>query len=237
MQPSVNEFYDSNYGRILSTGLLGRIQLHIHKILDRTVSRNYYEKILEVGAGDLEHYNNFSLSYSEYWASDIRILQEQQISTSISFEKKAVLKAAYADAQNLNFSENHFDLLVATCLLIHLPFPEKALTEWRRVTKDDGEIVIYVPCDPGLLIRLARLLFVLPKHMVNNSRNYQTLCAREHISSLHVLNVLIREIFKEDRIKIKRWPFRFLGWNLNLAYIYHIDLRKVNDSKKLIFDV
>ena len=226
MQPIVNDFYGSNYGRILSSGLLGRIQLRVHGILDKTLARDHYEKILEVGAGDLEHYSNFRLSYSEYWATDIRISQGYEVASNVSSEKNSILKVLHADAQNLNFSENHFNLLLATCLLIHLPFPERALKEWRRVTQDGGEIVIYVPCDPGVLIRISRILFVLPKHLLNNSRNYKILCAKEHISSLHVLNALIKDTFKKDQITIKRWPFRLLGWNLNLAYVYHIKLRK-----------
>jgi ubiquinone/menaquinone biosynthesis C-methylase UbiE len=223
VEPMINDFYDANYSRILSTGLLGKLQIRVHNIIDKPLLRNYYEKILEVGAGDLEHFKRFQLSFSDYWATDIRMTKKPKEKVE---KLNSLLTLAYADAQNLSFNDNSFDLLLATCLLIHLPNPEKALNEWRRVTKDGGEIAIYVPCDPGLLIRFSRTLFVLPKHSRNKSRNYRTLCAKEHVSSLHVLNILIKDTFKFDKVKIKRWPFRFFGWNLNLAYIYHVEVRK-----------
>jgi ubiquinone/menaquinone biosynthesis C-methylase UbiE len=179
-----------------------------------------------VGAGNLEHFKNTKLRFCEYTASDIQDIRDDQYVKNYNATNNSRLKIIRADAQNLKFPENEFDLLIATCLLIHLPFPEQSLQEWRRVVKHRGELVIYVPCDPGFLIRVARILFVLPKHLFYKSKDYQLICVREHISSLFVLNKLIREVFKNDQIRLRRWPFRLLSWNFNLAYIYQVSVTK-----------
>jgi SAM-dependent methyltransferase len=127
------------------------------------------------------------------------------------------------DAQNPNIEKASFDLLIATCLLIHLNDPEKALNEWRNMVKQGGELVIYVPCDPGLLIRVSRNLIVRTKNRKHGCEDYELICAREHKSSLHVLDRYIKNIFNADSIKISTWPIpKLYLWNLNLAYIYTI---------------
>ena len=46
------------------------------------------------------------------------------------------------DAENLHFEDNTFDIVVCRYLLWTLPDPKKALSEWSRVVKPGGQIVI-----------------------------------------------------------------------------------------------
>jgi ubiquinone/menaquinone biosynthesis C-methylase UbiE len=48
------------------------------------------------------------------------------------------------DAENLPFKESTFHVVVARNLLWTLPDPERALREWRRVLKPDGDALISV---------------------------------------------------------------------------------------------
>ncbi len=107
--------------------------------------------------------------------------------------------------------------------MIHLKNPETALLNWKSLIKKGGELVIYVPCKPGMILRLGRRIAVTPKHRKIGILNYHLICAREHRTSLNVLNEYIKEVFAEDRIKIHTWPIMaFKVWNFNLAYVYHI---------------
>ncbi len=46
------------------------------------------------------------------------------------------------DAQNLPFSDNSFDIVIATAIIEHLDFPIKMLKEAHRVLKPEGVIVL-----------------------------------------------------------------------------------------------
>ncbi len=55
------------------------------------------------------------------------------------------LKAYEADAHNLPFEPNSYDLLIASDSLEHLEFDEKALANWFSILKPGGRILIFVP--------------------------------------------------------------------------------------------
>jgi ubiquinone/menaquinone biosynthesis C-methylase UbiE len=46
------------------------------------------------------------------------------------------------DAEQLEFEDNTFDVVVSRNLLWTLPNPDKAINEWRRVLRQDGTIVV-----------------------------------------------------------------------------------------------
>lgn len=224
-------YYANYYERVLGTGLLGAIQGSIHRYMNSKLKKSEFMSVLEVGAGSLEHLRTSSnLNFQNYLASDIRYADEllkEKLAAALpaGFQDKVSLE--FANAESLKYADESFDLLIATCLLIHLPNPEKALKEWRRVLKPGAEMVIYVPCEPGLALRAGRRIAVIPKHKKFGFNDYSLVCAREHISSLPILAELIKHVFNGDSVKIHTWPIpRFRFWNLNLAYFYHISINK-----------
>ncbi|CAN5152387.1 hypothetical protein BH23BAC2_BH23BAC2_00920 [soil metagenome] len=52
---------------------------------------------------------------------------------------------AEGDAQNLPFPNDHFDLVTCQTVLIHVPQPEKALVEMKRVLKPGGTLLCVEP--------------------------------------------------------------------------------------------
>jgi phosphatidylethanolamine/phosphatidyl-N-methylethanolamine N-methyltransferase len=227
-------YYSEYYEKALGTGLLGAIQASIHRYMNSRLKKSSYGDVLEVGAGSLEHLLAAdNLDFRSYLASDIRYKDESlvlNLKQKLNGNLKGRVNLEFGNAEELEYQDNSFDLLIATCLLIHLPNPEKALNEWRRVLKSGSELVVYVPCEPGIALRIGRRLAVIPKHRKLGFEDYSLVCAREHISSLPILAELIKHTFKKDSIKIHTWPipyFRF--WNLNLAFFYHIVLNKEND--------
>jgi SAM-dependent methyltransferase len=53
--------------------------------------------------------------------------------------------SVFGDAQRLPFGDGAFHLIVSSDSLEHFPDPERALVEVRRVLRDDGTLVIWVP--------------------------------------------------------------------------------------------
>jgi SAM-dependent methyltransferase len=230
MENRIKEFYDHYYSDVVSSGLVGRYQIRIHSLIESGLPKQTFDKVLELGAGKLEHSRYSTISFNDYLATDLQMEHEERI---IEVEHKASqvrkkVRTFSLDAQDLSTIEDlSIDLLIATCLLIHLNNPHKALIDWRRVLKNGAYLVVYVPCDPGILIRFLRQITNKRKYKKLGFAEYDFICSIEHLSSAHVLNNLIKDVFRNDQIKIRRGPFRFLrSWNFNLYYIYTINITK-----------
>lgn len=55
------------------------------------------------------------------------------------------LQVQHMDATATTFEKNQFDMIIASDVLEHLEADEKALTEWYRILKKNGQVVIFVP--------------------------------------------------------------------------------------------
>ncbi len=173
---------------------------------------SYASQILEVGAGNGYHKKFCNSKYDSYIESDIRE----------SINGKIIL----LDAEKLSsFKDATFDRIIATCLLAHLNNPEAALKEWRRCVKNGGIISIYVPCEPGAALRLFRLLTTNIKSRIKKVDHYK-FHYLEHRNYYINLNYLIHDAFRQDKIKIRKFPFGFLTWNMNFFYVYEISVKR-----------
>lgn len=67
---------------------------------------------------------------------------------------------AMMDAENMDFPDNSFDVVVAQYVITSVPNPEKALDEFARVVRPGGEIVITtrVGAEQGLRGRIEKAL-------------------------------------------------------------------------------
>lgn len=98
-----------------------------------------YKKILDIGSGSghITHEIKKFLPNSEIWALDV-------YDKAINFGKKKYKDINFicADAHNLPFPEESFDLIISTESLEHVCSPEGVLSEMRRVLKKNGEIIV-----------------------------------------------------------------------------------------------
>ena len=88
------------------------------------------------------------------------------------------------DASLLNFLNSPFDRVIATCLLAHLKDPESTLLEWRRVVKPRKSILIYIPCEPGIALRVFRNLFTKRKATKLVIDGHDLFIARNHLKAV-----------------------------------------------------
>ncbi len=210
----MDNFFDSDYESIINSGKVGSLSKIMHKFYEKFFKGMHFEKILEVGAGFANH-KNFVSSYKTYIQSDI-------LYPSSNGEDSSNGKV-YVDAHDLSrFKNNEFDRLIATCLLIHLDNPHKALMEWRRVVKPGGYLSIYLPLEPGILLRTFRALITNPKAKKLGMYNYKRKVELEHRYNYPFLNQLIKNLYPSDKITRKRFPIPFLFWQLNFFEIVYI---------------
>jgi ubiquinone/menaquinone biosynthesis C-methylase UbiE len=213
---SSSEYMKNHYVSVVDGGGVGFVKRAIHRLIEKGHD-GFVERVLELGAGQGQHRTFVRQDVGLYLEGDLEDLNPTR-GESTEFVK--------LDAQNLEmFPENYFDRIIATCLLTHLTFPEQALKEWRRVAKkENGCIDIWVPCEMGLLLRVAQKLTTRRK--VNaKGFNYDSIQHREHRNHFYTMNTLIKEVYDGDDIQIKGFPFSNLPWDFQLVRIYKIRIK------------
>jgi len=141
--------YDLVFGAVFDRGRRAAIE----------ASERVGGRILEVGIGtgiSLPHYAPTSrivgIDLSEPMLRKARERVARQGMTNV--ENLAVM-----DAQRLSFANDSFEVVAAHCVVNTVPDPEAALTEFARVLKPGGEIILLsrVAAEVGMRHKLERL--------------------------------------------------------------------------------
>jgi ubiquinone/menaquinone biosynthesis C-methylase UbiE len=223
----VDDFYKTQYLKLQYSGISGWSHNLYHSKLEKG-KNNKLLKLIELGAGNGEHFEYVKNDYLLYYLTDNSDYQIKELKKKFKGTKKVKIKKI--DIQNIDFKENSFDRVIITCLLHHIPDLPKALDEVRRISKSGGLVTIYLPCDPGILYRFTRFIAMINKRKIQLTG--QKIIKRKYLASMehpnHVLGIanLIAYYFKNDEIKVKRFPTPFPLWNLNLYYVYNIRIIK-----------
>ena len=94
-------------------------------------------RVLDVGCGDSE------------MLEKIKKGKKCRFLVGIDIHKKLVKKkgiyALRGDAEFLPFRDSSFGCLISTATIEHLPEPEKAISEFKRVLKPEGVLIITTP--------------------------------------------------------------------------------------------
>lgn len=235
--------YENDYENIVMRG--GKLNRWVyrktHQELERFGAKESTERIsiLELGAQSDQHRPWVKVNYHSYVVSDIvlepllksKLIYEDNLSRICSKVEAnvPVVKFEKVDAEEIGYPNDTFNRIVATCLLVHLDNAIDALHEWRRVTKNYGKIDFYVPCEPGLILRMARNLTHKRKKL-SVDFPYDLLHYSQHRNHYLALNEFINYIFQNDKIVRRFFPFRFLPWGFNLWAIYSIEVNKTGSK-------
>jgi phosphatidylethanolamine/phosphatidyl-N-methylethanolamine N-methyltransferase len=173
-------------------------------------------KILEVGAGNGQHLDFVKQNYGSYEMTDLR---PEMLPNDV---EKATVNKKSISAENLPYPDQSFDRLIASCLVAHLNEPQVALEEWKRVLRQNGYMTIYVPCEPGILLRGLRALVTNPKKKKMGINNIELFQYRDHQQSYLRLRAEIHSL--TSNVRSRRFPFPFLSWNFNLWAVFTVKL-------------
>lgn len=149
--------YDLVFGNVFATGRREAI----------VAAEQAGRAILEVGIGtgiSLPHYSRSS----EVYGVDISEAMLRKARAKVrKFDLRQVREISHMDAEELQYPDNSFDVVVAQYVITAVPDPESALDELVRVVRPGGEIVITtrVGAGRGLRGRIERLLMPLTSRL------------------------------------------------------------------------
>jgi len=110
------------------------------------------EVILEIGAGLGEHIAYEPQDWAEYHCVELRSNMAEQIKRRFPQVQVHVGNCQ----ETLPFASDYFDRVIAVHVLEHLPDLPAALNEIFRVVKPNGQFMVVIPCEGGLLYKFAR---------------------------------------------------------------------------------
>jgi phosphatidylethanolamine/phosphatidyl-N-methylethanolamine N-methyltransferase len=124
------------YDRLFNAGIFLKARQQVFKNL----SIKKGSKILFIGVGtgaDLPFFLNqgHDITAIDYSADMLRVAKEKYGDTDTKFFEM--------DAQQLNFQDQTFDVIVASLILSVVPHPDKAYSELNRVLTDKGQFIIF----------------------------------------------------------------------------------------------
>lgn len=184
-------------------------------------------KLLEIGFASGEHVSkvrNFPLE--EYVGLDINDPSTKEYLDALTTDQQSKIKFIRSDAAKMPLEDNYFDRVVSTCLLHHVSNPLEVLREVRRVTKNQGEISIGLPSDPGLVNRLIKFLITYPNMRRNGVVNPKLIYALEHPNQIGGLLEIAKHVFIDDELRLIYSPLRMKSWNLNLMIVINVRVNK-----------
>jgi SAM-dependent methyltransferase len=214
------KYYNQDYKKIMNQGLIGMFSRFIHAHIDWKWRKQELGTVLELGAGNGQHFKWCKLKFQRYVEVDLRQLDRLEDVKISKSPDRLICDATYLDL----VEADQFDVVIATCLLAHLDHPEVALSNWRRVAKKPGgQLCIYVPCDPGLLLRALRQ-FTTKRKFIKLGYDHAYQHWTEHRNHFPLMDTLIRHVFAEDKVTREFFPAFLKSWNLNIYCLYRITI-------------
>jgi len=216
---SLTNYYEKYFNKICYGNLIASRSMNIiHKKIENHNADMYYKRTLELGAGSGQHLNYVKHGFEEYYLTDLKkpVIEKK-------FKENNRIKTMVVNAENIPFPAEYFDRIIVTCLLHHVDQPELVLREIHRVLKKDGSASIFLPCDPGLLLRLIRSITSAKRAKKLGFQGYDLLNARDHRNHVGSLLKLIEFAFNKRKMKITYAPFYISSWNLNTFILVEIN--------------
>lgn len=215
------DVYDSsNY----SSPLQSFVMRASHRLVERKFQkRDFFSKVLEIGAGTGEHLAFVRHGFDQYVLTDLDSRTLDVAKSKLDGRHRAKLAFEVQSATGLNFLDNSFDRIIATHVLEHIYQPHLVLKEWKRVLKDGGMLSILIPTDPGVAWRFGRH-FGPRRNAIARGIAYDYVMAREHVNSCNNLIALLKHYFPNH--DDAWWPILLPSIDLNLFFAFHAVVNK-----------
>ncbi len=213
----VENFYRDVYATLFNEGgITGRGYRVTHRLLERgTVSSG--ARILEIGAGHGQHLGYVADDYAEYVMVD-PAGKPQDWSASPDNRIRWIARGA----EEWDGELGSFDRIISTCVLHHVDDVAAVLRNVRRWLAPGGRFSLFLPSDPGLLNRLNRRLFVIPRARRLGFDHHELVVAREHHIHYWSIRTELLHQFADCDVRRRYYPFGLPVADLSLFSIWQI---------------
>jgi SAM-dependent methyltransferase len=223
----VSDYYKDYYSCVHGGSTTGRAASLMQKHLETKRSKSEeFTRVLELGAGTMQHFPFVEHKFKTYIASDLREIpatagwQRWDDRRQPDIDGKFL---AQFDATNVPFDDSSFDRVIATCLLLHLPEPIDALRDWIRILKPGGVADLLIPCEPGLALRSYRKLISRPRANRLGFKYFDLVNAVDHKNYAASMIQIVNHLDDSIDVQFSWRPFnRIQSWNLNLQMVAHL---------------
>ena len=186
-----------------------------HKLMEKKLSKNHYDKVLEIGAGIHPHIKYIKHNFNSYYCCE-------NSKYTISYLNKNFPKIETIYSENIEIPNNmKFDRIIMSHSLEHIYKPESVLQKIYELLNDDGVISIAIPTDPAIAYRFLRYFKkkIFSGYKISE-KEYDYINAIEHINSFNNNHAIIKYLFKD--YKQYYFPFNFLSSDFNIFSFYQI---------------
>jgi SAM-dependent methyltransferase len=174
------------------------------------VGRGRLLKTLEIGAGIGRHINYENYGQQEYHCNELLPELCMQIE-----ERYPGVHVVSGDCQKrLPYDDAYFDRIISIHVFEHLPNLPAAIREIRRLLKPNGLLSVVIPCEGGMLTKVARNLSARPHFEKLYNQSYDWFIKSQHIN---MPDEILYELNRHFSIIHSVWfPLLIPSVNLNL---------------------
>lgn len=189
-------------------GLIGRLQVAGHRLIGRWARVYRDQVVVDIGCGRGAHLQHSGNQYGRYVGVD------EDVDCLIELRKRYPgTPVVVGDAGALPFVSGATECVISVYCLEHVRGLGAALAEMERVLRPGGALLVGLPAEGGLAVRLGRRLVSRRYFERRYGVDWLALVAWEHCNHFaEVVSMLSKRFAVEARRLI---PFAFAPWQLN----------------------
>lgn len=164
--------------------------------------------ILDVGSG-----MGYHLKFEKV-SNDRKYICLDRDPSMLSKIKYKNVSTMIGTCSEISLKDKSVDVVIASHIFEHLPNLRSDLNEIDRVLKDDGLLIVVLPCDPGFLWRI--LTFMTPSRwrLKKHGIDYDLVMKHEHVNTFSKCRKILRQKFVTTNETF--FPFFIQNHNLNV---------------------
>lgn len=165
----------------------GWLILEREKIINRYLNKleSSVKEVIEIGCG---YGSNIKLIKTN--RNDVECYALDNSRVAIELIKETIPNAFLSDCRKTTFPDDKFDLIFSSGLMEHLEDETPFLREMKRILKDDGYLITFVPAKFSLWKLYQLLHFASWKHGYEKSYTYKGLKSLFVSNGFNVINIL-----------------------------------------------
>lgn len=214
---NLSETYQKRYSAYLYSGLHGLLMRQSHRLLSKNACLVDNANVLEVGGGLSPHFLHVNLQGVKNYViedmfSDETLRQIEVYNDRYPFS----IMLSHIDSDASRNPNIRYSRVVSSHCWEHIPDPEKVLLDWAGRLEPAGLLSILIPCDPGILWKLASYVSKWKYRRLYgvSYKEFDLMMDREHINGCQRLVRFFKYHFPHGTVK--KFPFPFLPMELNL---------------------